>query len=240
MKMIKVKPLLGVALLFIANHALADEKSESAGSLSMGATRVIYRAQEKEAAMPIMNHTHLTYLIQSWIEDKNGIRAKEFVVTPPLFQLKSQKNSQLRMVAVGNLPQDRESVYYLISKAIPPTPEENKNMLQLAIKTRMKLFYRPEGLQGSPEQSAVSLIWQCNNDNIKIINNSDYSVVIAKLATAAKSVTTDKVMDLIKGGLVPAKDSVTVKFICQSNSQIRYAVMNDFGGITDNLTATLQ
>ncbi len=68
----------------------------------------------------------------------------------------------LRIVrAGGNLPEDRESVYYVNVKAIPPAPaEESANTLQLAIKTRMKLFYRPAGLKGNPMDSYKALVWK--------------------------------------------------------------------------------
>lgn len=55
----------------------------------------------------------------------------------------SQKNNILRIVNVNpSLPQDRESVYWVNVKAIPSQNEENegKNVLQIAVRTRIKLF----------------------------------------------------------------------------------------------------
>ncbi|MCV5920354.1 fimbria/pilus periplasmic chaperone, partial [Escherichia coli] len=72
-----------------------------------------------------------------------------FIITPPLFKLDPEKNNILRIVNITHgLPQDRESVYWVNVKAIPSKSDdsENKNVLQIAVRTRIKLFYRPAGL----------------------------------------------------------------------------------------------
>lgn len=53
-----------------------------------------------------------------------------------------------------SLPKDRESVFYLNIFDIPTKLEnkQDKNVLQLAIKSRIKLFYRPKELTTSPEE----------------------------------------------------------------------------------------
>ncbi|MCC3264159.1 fimbria/pilus periplasmic chaperone, partial [Paenibacillus polymyxa] len=75
-----------------------------------------------------------------------------FIITPPLFKLSPTKNNVLRIVNTSDaLPQDRESVYWVNVKSIPARSEdaENKNVLQIAVRTRLKLFYRPAGLKGN-------------------------------------------------------------------------------------------
>lgn len=66
-----------------------------------------------------------------------------FIITPPLFRLDPGKNNILRIVnTTPGLPQDRESVYWVNVKAIPSKSDdsENKNVLQIAVRTRIKLF----------------------------------------------------------------------------------------------------
>ncbi|WP_219367204.1 fimbria/pilus periplasmic chaperone, partial [Enterobacter chuandaensis] len=37
--------------------------------------------------------------------------------------------------------------------------KENLNQLQLAFRTRIKFFYRPDGLKGTPGDAAKGLTW---------------------------------------------------------------------------------
>ena len=81
----------------------------------------------------------------------NGNKKHRFIITPPLFKLDPDKNNVLRIVNIEDtLPKDRESVYWINVKAIPAksAENENKNVLQIAVRTRLKLFYRPKGLPG--------------------------------------------------------------------------------------------
>ncbi|MGM1329379.1 fimbrial biogenesis chaperone, partial [Klebsiella michiganensis] len=60
----------------------------------------------------------------------------------------------LRIVRTGgSLPEDRESVFWLNVKSIPATDDSvpNNNVLQVVVKSRLKIFYRPAGLEGQPE-----------------------------------------------------------------------------------------
>lgn len=67
------------------------------------------------------------------------------------------KEASLRIMFLGktNLPTDRETLYWMNVKAIPPTDEKNtqKNTLQLALQNKIKLFYRPENLPVQPEST---------------------------------------------------------------------------------------
>ncbi len=59
------------------------------------------------------------------------------------------KGQSWRLVFNGSrLPQDRESLFWFNLLDIPPEPKNGKtdNYLQLAIRSRIKLFYRPAGV----------------------------------------------------------------------------------------------
>jgi P pilus assembly chaperone PapD len=59
-----------------------------------------------------------------------------------------QKENTLRIIDATNnqLPQDRESLFWMNVKAIPSMDKSklSDNTLQLAIISRIKLYYRPE------------------------------------------------------------------------------------------------
>lgn len=71
----------------------------------------------------------------------------------------------------GNLPQDRESLYWLNIKAIPSSKHvEGVNTLQIAINTRIKLLYRPSAVKGKPEDMADKLEWHREGNDL-VVNN---------------------------------------------------------------------
>ncbi|MDU1084752.1 MAG: molecular chaperone, partial [Leclercia adecarboxylata] len=143
------KSVFIAALLFITTAA-------HAGVIIEG-TRLIYQGDKKEASLGLSNPDNLDYLVQSWVESADSARNKApFLITPPLFRLDGKQDNILRVVRTGGtLPTDRESLYWLNIKSIPSTSrEESSNTLQIAIKTRIKLIYRPSGINGKPDEVA--------------------------------------------------------------------------------------
>ena len=111
--------------------------------------------------------------MQSWVDSGGKNRAKApFLITPPLFRLDAKEDNVLRVVRTGgNLPEDRESLYWLNIKAIPSSKHvEGMNTLQIAINTRIKLLYRPSSIQGKPEDVADKLEWHREGNDL-VVNN---------------------------------------------------------------------
>ena len=72
------------------------------------------------------------------------------MATPPLFRLEGKQQNTVRLFSNGNVnaPTDRESMYYFNVMAIPPADDAkaNNNTIQLAVRHRMRLVYRPKAL----------------------------------------------------------------------------------------------
>ena len=121
----------------------------------IGGTRIIFDGAKKEASISVNNPDATPYLIQSWIDEQEGGSGKTpFIITPPLYRLDSGQKNIERIVATGSLPQTQESLFWVNIKAIPSASKQ-MNSLQIAVKTRIKLIYRPVTLRGStPEEQA--------------------------------------------------------------------------------------
>lgn len=227
----KMKPILTVvALLLTANSVLA------ADGIVLGATRVVYNADAKETSLIVDNRSSKQYfLIQAWVDDKDGNKNVPFSITPPLFRLNANKENMLRIVKTGGgLPNDRESVFWLNVKAIPPAPDAgaSQNVLQLAIKTRIKMFYRPADLPGKADESPKALQWSVQGNELIAKNPTAYSVSL----DSVKLNGTD-----IKGvNLVLAKSEAHFKLpgVVRGN-QLTFTSINDYGGITPAITAAV-
>ncbi len=61
----------------------------------------------------------------------------------------------------GVLPADRESLFFFNTTSIPAsTTDADRNTLQIAVRTRLKLIFRPKGLSDDvPVNHAKELSW---------------------------------------------------------------------------------
>ncbi|AHG21410.1 long polar fimbrial chaperone LpfB [Chania multitudinisentens RB-25] len=178
----KVLSSLILTLLFTANLAQAG--------VIVGGTRLIYDGGKKESSLSVNNPDKTAYLIQSWVEGATDAEKAPFIVTPPLFRLNGGKENLLRVVrAGGNLPTDKESLFWMNIKSIPSIEQDSdKNTLQIAIKTRIKLIYRPQGLKGTPEDVAGTLIWQRFGNGIQVTNPTSFYMNFQKVSVAGREV----------------------------------------------------
>ncbi|MEX3099163.1 fimbria/pilus periplasmic chaperone, partial [Serratia ureilytica] len=83
--MIKMKTTGNVMGLLLALAVVFCTPRAEAG-VALGATRVIYPAEQKQVTLGVSNNNDKdTFLIQSWVENDDGQKEGRFVITPPLF-----------------------------------------------------------------------------------------------------------------------------------------------------------
>lgn len=141
----------------------------SAGVI-VGGTRIIFNGAAKETTLNVTNPDASPWLIQSWAETEDHRKAP-FIFSPPLFRLDGKQKNILRIIHTGGaLPGDRESLFWANVKSIPSTPDMD-NALQIAIKTQIKLIYRPAALKNgfSPEQMQ-KLQWRWQQGKLQVTN----------------------------------------------------------------------
>ncbi|EPM0023746.1 fimbrial biogenesis chaperone [Citrobacter farmeri] len=226
-------------LLFICLVALTLSGVQSqavAGGIQLGRTRVIYDANKKEAALPITNdEKELPWLIQSWVTNTDGNSRGPFIITPPLFRLDPQSEQNLRIMWAGTpLPTETESLYFLDIRMIPAVDKasEDKNTLRIIYKTRIKLFYRPRGLRGTPDSACQSLRFQRIGDRLQVTNNSLFYSVFDSLTLGISKVRA--------ADMVAPKASVTLSLPSPATGQtVSWRCINDYGGPSAKYTAKL-
>lgn len=193
--------------------------------VSIGGTRVIYDGGKKEASLSVNNPDATPYLIQTWIETTNNDTGKApFIITPPLYRLDKGQQNVMRIICTGNLPESKESLFWLNIKSIPST-ERKDNTLQIAIKTRIKLIYRPVGLnQSTPEAQAEKLNWKSAGKYIQVTNPSPYFINFNEITVAGK-----RLEDV--SFVAPASTASFVLPPGVTGGAIIYRIINDYGGI---------
>ncbi|EMQ3429366.1 fimbria/pilus periplasmic chaperone [Escherichia coli O113:H32] len=161
-------------------------------SVTPDRTRLIFNESDKSISVTLRNNDpKLPYLAQSWIEDEKGNKiTSPLTVLPPVQRIDSMMNGQVKvqgMPDINKLPADRESMFYFNVREIPP--KSNKpNTLQIALQTRIKLFWRPKALEKvsmkSPWQHKVTLT---RSGQAFTVNNPTPYYVIISNASAQKN-----------------------------------------------------
>lgn len=189
----------------------------------IGGTRVIFEGAKKETTINITNPDSTPYLIQSWIDMQDGVSGKApFIITPPLYRLDGGQNNLERIVMTGSLPQAQESLFWLNIKAIPSASKQ-MNALQIAVKTRIKLIYRPEGLRAStPEEQANKLTWQQSGNAIQVNNPTPYVINFNEITLGGRKL--DDVTYVLPGA--SARFSLPEGV---SGHSLTFKVINDYG-----------
>ncbi|MDV7023354.1 molecular chaperone [Atlantibacter subterranea] len=192
----------------------------------MGGTRVIYQEGKREASLSVTNmDTNVPYLVQSWVENPatDDQRPVPFVVTPPLFRLEPEQENVLRISFTGGaLPADKESVFWLCVKNISPTQKDDINKLQINVKSKFKLFWRPKGL-GESKDAWQKLTFTRNGNQLVAHNPTPFYISFYSLAVGGKEIP--------EPGMIAPLASKT--WPVSNTGQVTWRAINDFGGITD-------
>ncbi|VUS94276.1 fimbrial biogenesis chaperone [Klebsiella huaxiensis] len=211
----------------------------SNASIVVNGTRVIYPGGEREVTVKLSNKGKLPVLAQSWV-DNGDVNAKPekiavpFILTPPVNRIEPDKSQTLRLsyTASPSLPEDRESVYWLNILEIPPANTNVPNRLQMAFRTRIKLFYRPGAIADSTKaaDAAENLSWSIVSGELQADNPSPYYVSLVSITVnqGNKSASVD-------GEMIAPKDRLRFKLDKSVSfthaASISYEYINDWGAV---------
>ena len=219
--------------LLITGLFLSLWASAASAAIALDRTRVVFDGDQRSVSLSLSNQNkQLPYLAQGWMEDEAGNKIQSpFTVLPPVQRINPGKPSQVKIQSlptVKTLPQDRESVYYFNLREIPPKSEK-PNTLQIALQTRIKLFYRPEGLAidpyAVPPQDSLTLTQQ--GDTFVVNNPTPYYVTFVD---AARQKGGDGVKDFAPMMVAPKSTMpLTVSASAVGNSPV-LTYVNDYGG----------
>ncbi|KVD78000.1 hypothetical protein WS62_29685 [Burkholderia sp. ABCPW 14] len=206
------------------------------GGISIRGTRIIYPENSRQQSLSVNNSSATdSFLVQSWVEDASGHKSNNFVVTPPLYLSGPHNENTLRLVrAGGDLPQDKESLYYFVAKAIPSFDEKTEkagNVLRVAAASRIKLFVRPSNLKPSPDQAPSLLEFRRADGRLDISNPTPYYITLVNIKIGGVE---------LKDIMVAPKDHNSEALPRASGSTITFHVINDYGAITKEISSVIK
>lgn len=225
--------ILGIFFLLGATLAQAG--------VVIGGTRIIYPSDQAEVQVTLKNKDDAKrYLVHSWVSNIDDSKAP-FVITPPIYKLDENRQTLLHVVYTGDkthLPQDRESLFMANIKSVSSVPEElhDKNTLQFAIKTKIKLFYRPSALSDAAAKTAwQSLQFSRRNNQLTIKNPTPFYVTLGQLKVAQKEVKplgkqdTPSALSMM---IAPYGEQVFA-LPTAAHGSVMWTAINDFGAETE-------
>ncbi|EBC5055202.1 molecular chaperone [Salmonella enterica] len=222
---VRVENILSVSFLFLwltSSHSLA--------AISLDRTRVILNENENTVVVNISNdNKQLPYLAQTWLEDgkMNKINKGPIVLTPPIQRIEPGERSLITLTTTSSakqLPTDRESVFYFILREIPPKSKK-ENVMQIALQTKVKLFYRPKSIEGISDKDWYKDIKLKYQDNgYRIVNPTPLHLTVVGLAGSEVDIKKNK----FDGVMVEPKSELFVKSKKLSTPYMSF--INDYGG----------
>ncbi|HHD7462686.1 TPA: molecular chaperone [Klebsiella oxytoca] len=128
-------------------------------------TRIILSEQNEDVTFSVFNDGDMPALMQLWSDRDNLLDRPEtikmpFLITPPVFRLDAKKSRTVRLQLLKEhkaLPQNVESLFWLNVLEVPPkrAAPDSSNVLQMAFRTRIKLFYRPASIANASLENGV-------------------------------------------------------------------------------------
>ena len=234
---------IGIGLLSVS-AALADTVIET--------TRIIYPETKRDVSFKISNMSKSApSFVQLWLDDGNSAAAPEesmtpFSLTPPVAKLKAEGSQVVRVVFTGDpLPADKESVFWFNMLEVPPKSKE-ETRLSFAVRTRIKLFYRPKALKGDPTEWLDKVSWKVTKGykgwSAEAVNPSPFHMSFFSVSIGHPG-KYDIVAD---GGMVNPRDKTSVllpgtdKLDKLTFKSLRIEYVNDYGGaITKEVPITV-
>lgn len=209
--------------------------STSYANIVITGTRVIYPANQKNVSVQLSNVGDQPALVQAWIDNGDPNATPEqiktpFVITPPISRVDGNKGQTLRLSYTGEpLPTDRESIFYLNVLDIPPNPKgKSKNYLQIAIRSRIKLFFRPTDLKIAQDEAFKQVEWRVQGKQLIANNPTPYFITFSQLEVVQGGRKVAATADMV----APFSQAIfsLASPVSAGAGSVNWTTINDYGG----------
>jgi len=229
--------------------------SPAQAGLTINGTRVVYEEAQGETSVRVRHSVGNTPVImQSWLDDGSpqalpGSQSAPFILTPAVAHLRPGAEQVIRVLRIGTLPQNQETLFFFNVLEVPPEAAlaTDQSAMQLSMQARLKFFYRPRGLQPSVNKAPELLRFSVETagtdtvPRLRITNPTPYHITLTDISLhAAENTPALAVLDEARevGPMVAPASTLSVYLKSANGSavslparaQVRYVVINDQGG----------
>jgi len=227
-----------LALLGCLNTAYA--------ALTLSNNRIVHESDKNSSSVTVGNPSKKTYAAQAWVntEADDTTTAVPLIAAPALFRLAPGDEQSVQINRLPNdLPQDRESLFFFNLQEIPQADADNeRNTLNIALRTRIKLFFRPSQLKGNPQIHLKDLKWSVQwiegKQQLVVDNPSPFYFTFGLLEVTGNGKTEQlKGREMVRpfGRQTYALASTAAL----ANLTVTFTTLNDYGGVTPAVTQPL-
>lgn len=234
--------LRGAGLAAFAAACLLPRPADAA--LTLSATRLVITDDKRSASLVVRNPSQDTYAAQVWAntEADDTTTAVPLIPTPAMFRLGPDQEQLVTVNRLPNtLPTDRESLFYFNLQEIPQKTETTGNALRIALRTRIKVFYRPGHLKGEPTHRLKELRWHHERENgadyLVVDNPTPFHFSFVQLHVRSAGKTHALTVAPMVAPL--SRQRYRVDISLGADARLSVAAINDYGGFTDPLDLAL-
>ncbi|KPC03074.1 Chaperone protein PapD [Pseudomonas amygdali pv. lachrymans] len=216
----------------------------SQAALTVNATRIVFDGDKRSTSVVISNPSDRPFAVQTWVntEADDTVTVVPFAPSPPLFRLNPGKEQHVQINGLPqDLPSDRESLFYFNVQEIPQANSSQGNVLNIALRTRIKLFYRPALLTDNPTARLKDLQWSvrqiAGKAELTAMSPTPFHVSFIRLDVSGGG-RTEKVSEVAMLGPFSSRHYKLNETKAVPGLQVVFAAINDYGGYSQPLTAT--
>lgn len=212
-------------------------QSVFAASFGPRENRLIYEGDKTYINYRIDNtDNNKVWLVQSWVESITEKRTDKFTSVPVAFRVEPSSTFSVRVMKTGELPEDRESIFWIVSNSIPggeKVEQEKKGdsvnaKLSLAYRFKVPMIYRPKSMIGVKPQPELLKWFIGDNGKITVENPTRFAVQLHSVDIKGKISQGAGVSYIIS-----PMSSTTLDIKAGTGTKIKYGVVNDYGAVND-------
>ncbi|HBC0990309.1 TPA: fimbrial chaperone [Morganella morganii] len=211
---------------------LAGLTGEAVAAFSLNGTRFIYDEGRNNISFEANNSGDKTFGGQVWIDNTTRDNGVYMIPQPSFFKVGAKQKQVIRIIKTGDLPDDRESLFWLNVQEIPPKPDMSgsTNMLSIAMNTKVKLIYRPRSVKNERLNAEKLLRLEQHDGETYLINPTPYYFAVVKVTQNGREIKLDhKTLDAVSQ-LMPFGE---VSLGMHLSPPVTVNTINDWGGVDE-------
>jgi len=234
-------PLFSALRATVAATCLSLLAPIAQAALTIDSTRIVLPSNKRSASLVVANPSKAAYAAQVWVNTASDdtTTSVPLLASPALFRLDSGREQLVQINVLPNdLPTDRESLFYFNVQELPQVDPDARNVLNIALRTRIKLFYRPSQLKEKPETRLNELQWSAQQLDgawqLVVDNPTPFHFTFGRLEVNGEQLDA-KAMAIPMGRQhfpLPAQTG-------NQDIALTFTIINDYGGLSAPTSQTV-
>lgn len=210
-------------------------------ALTIDSTRLVHESHKRSSSLVVANPSKSTFAAQVWVNTAadDTTTTVPLLTSPNLFRLEPGGEQVVQINVLPNdLPEDRESLFYFNVQELPQRDAEARNVLNVALRTRIKLFYRPSQLKENPLSRLNDLQWSVQRvdgqQQLVVDNPSPFHFTFGRLEV------NDIWLDAKAMAIPLGRQHYPLPSSLKGTQAVKviFTTINDHGGMTPPITLT--